>query len=120
MSNVSTIVKGIESAKKALGDLVFTTTLRKVGSSTYDSSTGKVTPAETLPTIEMSVTSFTFKEIDETNVRSDDLKGVIFTTSQVIDTEDVVVVGGIDYKIRAVQRHMAGNTLVAYEVHLRK
>lgn len=114
------IVRGVAEAKKALGDLVVTVPLTKVGSSTYDTATGKVTSAETLPNIEIAVTAFSLEEIDGTNVRMDDLKGVIFTTSQEIDNEDLIRISGIQYKVVHVQRHMAGNTLVAYEVHLRK
>lgn len=120
MSLATDVVKGVEEAKKALADLVISVPLTKVGTSTYNTSTGKLTPSESTPTIEMCVTAFGHDEIDGTNVRSDDLKGVVFTVSQDIDSEDRVTIGGVEYKVCGVQRHFAGEILVLYEVHLRK
>lgn len=119
MSNVSEIVKGVKEAKKALGDLVVTVPFIST-TSTYNRSTGKVTESVTTPTIELVITSFEFTEIDGVNVKSEDLKGVVFDTDKDIDTNDRITYDGVNYKILAVKKIMAGTTLVALELHLRK
>jgi hypothetical protein len=120
MSNVSTIVKAVESLKKALGDIVVNTILEKAGTKVYDTATGKATDTTTSPTIDIAITQFDFKEIDGTNVRSDDLKGVVFDTDKDIDTDDRIQYNTVSYKIINSKPIYAGATLVATEVQLRK
>ena len=119
MSNVSDIVSGTLEAKLALGDLVVILTLNKI-SAAYVPGTGKTTNTSSAPTIEAVVYSYTADEVDGSNVLARDLKAIVFTVDQDIDTSDTIVYDGVTYKICSIKKHLAGNTLVVLEVQLRK
>lgn len=119
MSNVSTIVNAVRSAKAALKDLVITVPVSKI-SYVYNPATGRNVPTTSSVNIDIAIMSFDFRDIDGDNVREDDLKGFVFTIDQNIDFDDEVIYDGTVYKVKAVKKHLAGETLVALEIHLRK
>lgn len=114
-----TVMKAVESAKIALSDAVVPVDLIKYAKS-YNSQTGKNDQVEQRSTINLAITQFEFKEIDGTNIRSDDLKGFIFEVDQDISTECFVEYNETKYRVMSVRETRVGNVVVIVEVQLRK
>lgn len=122
MSDLSnTVYKAVIQAKNKLGNLITKAKLKVIGPSTYDESSGVKNHTITDLDIELVIDKFNSLEVDEIQVKSSDLKIIMFNTENLIPSlNDKITLSGVSYDIVKVNPINAGDKVVVFILQLRK
>jgi hypothetical protein len=121
MSMVAQIMQGIEIAKKNLGDLLLTATLRHQTGSTYLS--GTYTPATVDVPVQLVIDQFTKEDRERQDFQETDIKVSVFNNADQtleVDYKDKILLNGVLYNIQVLNPAFVGNVKALFELVLRK
>ena len=117
----STIYSAVLGAKGKLGSLVIQATLKTVGVASYNAASGVKSIATTDKSIDVVVDKFAFNEIDGEQVKSSDVKLVMFNNDDMVPSlSDKVVLNGVTYDLISVNPVQAGSKVIIFMLQLRR
>ena len=118
----STIYSAVLGAKGKLGSLVIQATLKTAGVASYNAASGVKSTATTDKSIDVVVDKFAFNEIDGEQVKSSDVKLVMFNNDDdtVPSLSDRVVLNGVTYDLINVNPVQAGSKVIIFMLQLRR
>lgn len=121
MSNLSLMIyNSVIKAKSKLGTLVLNARLKRSNSTNYNPSTGVKSTSSTESNIDVVQDKFSSDEVDEVQVKSTDIKLIMFNVNGIEPRQDdKVIVGGIEYELKRVTPIQAGEKVVVYMLQLR-
>lgn len=117
----STIYSAVIGAKGKLGSLVIQATLKVAGVAAYNAATGVKSTTPTDKSIDVVVDKFAFNEIDGEQVKSSDVKLVMFNNDDMVPSlSDKVVLNGVTYDLINVSPVQAGSKVIIFMLQLRR
>lgn len=117
----STIYSAVLGAKGKLGSLVIPATLKTTGVASYNAASGVKSTATTDKSIDVVVDKFAFNEIDGEQVKSSDVKLVMFNNDDTVPSlSDKVVMNGVTYDLINVNPVQAGSKVIIFMLQLRR
>lgn len=117
----STIYSAVLGAKGKLGSLVIQATLKTAGVASYNAASGVKSAATTDKSIDVVVDKFAFNEIDGEQVKSSDVKLVMFNNDDTVPSlSDKVVLNGVTYDLINVNPVQAGSKVIIFMLQLRR
>ena len=117
----STIYSAVLGAKGKLGSLVIQATLKTVGVAAYNAASGVKSTTTTDKSIDVVVDKFAFNEIDGEQVKSSDVKLVMFNNDDTVPSlSDKVVMNGVTYDLINVNPVQAGSKVIIFMLQLRR
>lgn len=121
MSNLSLMIyNSVIKAKSKLGTLVLNARLKRSNSTNYNPSTGVKSTSFTESDIDVVQDKFSSDEVDEVQVKSTDIKLIMFNVNGIEPRQDdKVIVGDIEYELKRVTPIQAGEKVVVYTLQLR-
>lgn len=122
MSLSNAINAAVAAARRALGDLITTATLKKVVSETYDTAQGKYVPVTQDISIQVAPDRFSYNEQLDPDYQMSDLKLIVFNpdNSITINTSHRLVYEGVEYGVRKSDPTIVGGFRPIWTVMLRK
>jgi hypothetical protein len=114
------ILAGVNSARSALSDLLVQVPMTRRGVATHVPGQIPVYPT-TEVTISIAVVGYTAKEIDGQRILINDMKGIIFPTSDFMEPKpnDLIQFDDLKYRVIHNEKIMAGDTVALSVVQLR-
>jgi hypothetical protein len=113
-----TVADAVVQAREALEDLLVEVPV--TSRTPNDHVPGQVqTYVPTVKTMKMAVLNYTDKEIDGNQVKSVDLKAVLFPIDGSVETNDLILHGGVTYRIHRNDPTMIGTTVLINTLQLR-
>ena len=117
----STIYSAVLGAKGKLGSLVIQATLKTAGVASYNATSGVKSTTTTDKSIDVVVDKFAFNEIDGEQVKSSDVKLVMFNNDDTVPSlSDKVVLNGVTYDLINVNPVQAGSKVIIFMLQLRR
>lgn len=117
----STIYSAVLGAKGKLGSLVIQATLKTAGVASYNAASGVKSITTTDKSIDVVVDKFAFNEIDGEQVKSSDVKLVMFNNDDTVPSlSDKVVLNGATYDLINVNPVQAGSKVIIFMLQLRR
>ena len=117
----STIYSAVLGAKGKLGSLVIQATLKTATVASYNAASGVKSIATTDKSIDVVVDKFAFNEIDGEQVKSSDVKLVMFNNDDTVPSlSDKVVMNGVTYDLINVNPVQAGSKVIIFMLQLRR
>lgn len=117
----STIYSAVLGAKGKLGSLVIQATLKTAGVASYNAASGVKSITTTDKSIDVVVDKFAFNEIDGEQVKSSDVKLVMFNNDDTVPSlSDKVVLNGVTYDLISVNPVQAGSKVIIFMLQLRR
>ena len=117
----STIYSAVLGAKGKLGSLVIQATLKTATVASYNAASGVKSTATTDKSIDVVVDKFAFNEIDGEQVKSSDVKLVMFNNDDTVPSlSDKVVMNGVTYDLINVSPVQAGSKVIIFMLQLRR
>ena len=122
MSDLASIIySAVLGAKGKLGSLVIQATLKTAGVASYNAASGVKSIATTDKSIDVVVDKFAFNEIDGEQVKSSDVKLVMFNNDDMVPSlSDKVVLNGVTYDLISVNPVQAGSKVIIFMLQLRR
>lgn len=117
----STIYSAVIGAKGKLGSLVIQATLKVAGVAAYNAASGVKSTTTTDKSIDVVVDKFAFNEVDGEQVKSSDVKLVMFNNDDTVPSlSDKVVLNGVTYDLINVNPVQAGSKVIIFILQLRR
>ena len=117
----STIYSAVIGAKGKLGSLVIQATLKVANVPTYNAASGVKSTTSTDKSIDVVIDKFAFNEIDGEQVKSSDVKLVMFNNDDTVPSlSDKVVLNGVTYDLINVNPVQAGSKVIIFMLQLRR
>ena len=117
----STIYSAVIGAKGKLGSLVIQATLKVAGVAAYNAASGVKSTTTTDKSIDVVVDKFAFNEVDGEQVKSSDVKLVMFNNDDAVPSlSDKVVLNGVTYDLINVNPVQAGSKVIIFMLQLRR
>lgn len=117
----STIYSAVLGAKGKLGSLIIQATLKTAGVASYDVTSGVKSTTSTDKLIDVVVDRFAFNEIDGEQVKSSDVKLVMFNNDDTVPSlSDKVILNGVTYDLINVSPIQAGSKVIIFMLQLRR
>jgi formylmethanofuran dehydrogenase subunit B len=119
MSLAQIVLDSVNAAKKSLGDLVITPTLKEITTTGFDRTTGTPTTTILSKTLSGVIDVWDALEVDGTLIRYDDIKFIAFPGAD-INQDDEITIGSVTYTVIKVRPIKAGSLTVLRIVQLRQ
>ena len=117
---MSTDYLGLQNtAKSLIENFGSTIPIKKISAETYNTITGEVATTETTSTIYAVKINYNRNEINDTSILIDDIKLYIAGDTKIEQTDKLVIEGN-EYNIINITEIKPANTVVYYEVQVRK
>lgn len=117
----STIYSAVIGAKGKLGSLVIQATLKVANAPTYNAASGVKSTTSIDKSIDVVIDKFAFNEIDGEQVKSSDVKLVMFNNDDTVPSlSDKVVLNGVTYDLINVNPVQAGSKVIIFMLQLRR
>lgn len=121
MSLAATVIRGIKTARAAMGDLVRVGVLIRQVGKTYDTSKGEYHNSTEPENVEYVRDKFSYEEVQSGEFRQTDVRVIVFNVSgvTVVSVADTMIVDGITYNVVKSQGEFVGTIPVVWTVTLR-